>query len=643
MQTNIKIILSLAALVLATSVSAQRDKSYILKHTNVEKLEQMAIEFSREYQIEHGAAIKKALEMGWDTMNLERLDERGEPVYLKTTNNEAAGITKTTDLRANLGVEGQNMVIGEWDGDGVRTTHQDFSSRATNMDGSTFNSHGTHVGGTLIGNPPSGTSDDSKGMAPQASLQSYDWSNDIAEMTTAAAGGLLLSNHSYGAIAGWDYEGPNNCFFGGSKWTWYGGSAQFVANGDDDKFGQYSGKTEDIDEICWNASFYLPVCSAGNDFNNHPNDGFTCDDDVRNGTGGTYVKYDPSVHPPGDDDQISSISTWHNAKNIMTVGNLKDNLDINESSSRGQTDDGRIKPDICGNGTTLYSADSGSDSDYGYKTGTSMASPNVAGSLLLLQQAYEEHNGNIGRYMKSATLKALAINTATDLGNNGPDYTYGWGLLNAEKGGDIIGTDAWSNGSSKAVIIEDTIHSANQTWVYEVNFPDDPYRRTITLAYTDPAASELVNDLDLKVIRVAGSDDRHPWVLNPNDRFAPATTGDNDIDNVEQVRFSSFFYGRYEIRITVEGSLLNNDPQPFSLIIYGLDPNCHANIQHKTIEPLTGTYTAQEKITSEATILPGREVTYQTDGRVVLKPGFKATAQNGAGAGFFKTAAGTCN
>ena len=102
----------------------------------------------------------------------------------------------------------------------------------------------------------------------------------------------------------------------------------------------------------------------------------------------------------------------------------------NSSSSEGPADDLRIKPDIMGNGTGLYSTYESADAVYSTISGTSMASPNVAGTLLLLQQHYKNVTNN---FMKAATLKGLACHTADDAGNIGPDPVFGWGLLNAKK------------------------------------------------------------------------------------------------------------------------------------------------------------------------------------------------------------------
>ena len=65
-----------------------------------------------------------------------------------------------------------------------------------------------------------------------------------------------------------------------------------------------------------------------------------------------------------------------------------------------------------------------------------MASPNAAGSASLLVELYAKLFD--GGAMRASTLKGLIIHTADDLGNPGPDYSYGWGLMNAKAAADHI-------------------------------------------------------------------------------------------------------------------------------------------------------------------------------------------------------------
>jgi subtilisin family serine protease len=115
--------------------------------------------------------------------------------------------------------------------------------------------------------------------------------------------------------------------------------------------------------------------------------------------------------------------------------NSKD-ISVASFSSWGPTDDGRIKPDIVGDGVDVLSTGNANPASYITLSGTSMSAPNITGSLYLLQEYYSQKNG--GAFMRAATLKGLACHTAFDAGNAGPDYIYGWGLLDMNKAAGAI-------------------------------------------------------------------------------------------------------------------------------------------------------------------------------------------------------------
>lgn len=114
------------------------------------------------------------------------------------------------------------------------------------------------------------------------------------------------------------------------------------------------------------------------------------------------------------------------AKNILTVGAVNDvnggylplqgpaSVQMTGFSSYGPTDDGRIKPDLVANGWLLLST-WGEPNYFAVIAGTSMAAPSVAGSLLLVQEHYEDMHGS-DDFMRAATLKALAIHSADETG-----------------------------------------------------------------------------------------------------------------------------------------------------------------------------------------------------------------------------------
>ena len=122
------------------------------------------------------------------------------------------------------------------------------------------------------------------------------------------------------------------------------------------------------------------------------------------------------------------------AYNVITVGNVNDKNTVTRSddvilssSSRGPTGDGRLKPDVAAPGTLIMSSNYHweTGADFVEKTGTSMAAPHVAGSILLiLDYAASQWD--------SKAVKALLANTAGDLGTSGPDNTYGYGYVDLD-------------------------------------------------------------------------------------------------------------------------------------------------------------------------------------------------------------------
>ena len=200
-----------------------------------------------------------------------------------------------------------------------------------------------------------------------------------------------------------------------------------------------------------------------------------------------------------------------------------------------------------------------------------MAAPNVTGSLLLLQEHYENIHG-VDSFMRSATLKALAIHTADESGaDDGPDYAFGWGLLNTRMAAKVISEDG---GGDHQIIEASLANGAEDSYQFSVSTADSVL--SATLVWMDPPGTPvdlaldapdpmLVNDLDLRITR--GPSTYMPWVLNPAVPSAAATTGDNDLDNVEQVEVSGGGTGTYTIRVNHEGTLLNSENQNYSLII----------------------------------------------------------------------------
>jgi hypothetical protein len=479
----------------------------------------------------------------------ELYDFRGdEPIYRKTLNVNAA-ISSAANLLspAPYNLDGMGVRVGIWDEARVRSTHQELAGRVAIMDPSTSitdSDHATHVGGTI---GATGVVANAKGMASKVNINSYDWNSDYTEMTSAGAAlatdssKIPLSNHSYGYSA--------------------------TAN----EMGVYNSEPRNTDALATSLPYYLIFWAAGNSR--------------------TAVGSDPALDSLGG---YQSITYDALAKNIMTVGAVQDavsgsqrsigNASMTYFSSWGPCDDGRIKPDIVANGWDLYSSSSSGDTAYVSKSGTSQATPSAVGSAALLAQLYAREFS--GQRMRASTLKALMIHTADDLGNAGPDYQYGWGLINVKAAADVI--LAHKSDPSRPKLIEGALsYPRNGIKTYTNNYTfawDGVSTIRVTLAWTDPAGStqtttdsrtpNLVRNLDLKIISPNGTTNL-PYVMpfvgtwTQASMALPATRGKNNVDNVEQVYLESPTLGTYTVSVVLDGALGRGDSQAYSLILTG--------------------------------------------------------------------------
>lgn len=616
MRINFKSLLLTAVLSLAFVFGATAQNA-----TNKAALQQLAKEQNKEwkkmqkraeaYAKAHNIEIWRELEDGTVIQLVDVAD--GKPVYFKTDNLGAAITTRANELweGGSVGViiEGEGYdKVGIWDGGRVRNTHQEFnqtgSQRIILGDGaSSMSAHATHVAGTVIAG---GVNSEAHGMAPLAELRSHDWNSVEGEMSNAAAAGMEIANHSWGQIRGWNYD---------NGWDWYGNSG--ISPDEDYLFGFYNSQARTWDIIANNAPNFLIVKSAGNDRGEGPGNA---------GTGGEPEK-------DGGADGYDCIGGAGNAKNILTVGAVNEVLNytgpgsvsMSSFSGWGPTDDGRIKPDVVGKGVNVYSSTSGSNSSYSSYNGTSMSAPNVTGTMVLLQQLYQESHDDP---MRASTLKGLVIHTADEAGSTtGPDYIFGWGLVNAERAANIIIEDDVMQNSIDEITLPEGSSYSREVTVSGGN----PLR--VTISWTDPHGSVpaaslnprtpiLVHDLDLRIEDEEGNI-FFPYMLDPDNPSAAATTTTkNNLDNVEMVHIADAPAGTYTIHVDHDGPL-NND-QVFSLIISGIDeftglPECSAGL----LSPLDGFDEAflNHTITwNPAAFASGYDIYFGTDGEGAVLP-----------------------
>lgn len=501
-------------------------------------------------------------------LEIRRITPAGQPVYYKTFNLNAAKTISTNKVwrggTAGLNLDGSGIVVGIWDGGIVRASHVEFGGRAIVMDGASSKvDHATHVAGTV---GAAGVRNDAHGMAHRSTLESYDWNNDLQEMEAAAEQGLLISNHSYGYNSGWDYNPDDD------RWSWWGWEG--FSENEDYSFGFYWDEDSLRDEITYRNPYYLIVTSAGNDRGDGPSPGTPHDV----WTGSSWEESTTTRAKDGGEDGFDCVPWGAVAKNTLAVGAILDipggytdtsDVELIHYSVFGPTDDGRIKPDLVANGLTLLSSTAASDQSYSAYSGTSMSAPSVSGSLALLQQNFHDLHG---KYMLSSQVRALVLHTADEAGNPGPDYMHGWGVMNTRKAAELItelpGEQLFSDTLNNLEAKDYLLFSNGQEEV------------RITMAWTDPPGmvpayqlnptdTMLVNDLDITLVRESDKAVFRPFVLDPSNPSKMAQTGDNQLDNIEQIVIKIPEEGLYTLHVSHKDSLVHG-VQAFSVVVTGL-------------------------------------------------------------------------
>lgn len=492
---------------------------------------------------------------------------------IRTDNTVSAALSHVTELHTapyDLTGEGVNASLFELAE--AQANHPEFGERlkVNTTGGSTLNrQHATHVAGTIAA---SGVEPQAKGMAPKVSLHQFRASGTPSQWLTTKDRtlptlGVVVDNNSWGYVLGWDSEG--------SDWVWTDLA---------ELFGAYDLiLTAPIDQITRERGI-LFVHSAGNEARNpnlnsigqhrhvDPDTGDTITDRwfcySTNGSGNdcpspcSVGACEVTRHLAGA--PYDTIGVTASAKNSIAVGAIDSSKGIAGFSSRGPAKDGRVKPDLVARGVNVFSASP--SSTYLRKDGTSMASPAVAGMAILVTEQWRR---TFGRNPTPEQLKALLIAGAEDLGNTGPDYTFGYGLANAKASVDLIRDDA---GQGTHIHPGALAHGGRFDTALRIT---EAQNLRVTLQWLDPeivliegesevAPKALVNNLDLTVTDPAGNVVL-PWLLNPDARTTAATRAVNNRDNTEVIEIANATPGIYRIAVNAT-AILERSPQSFTLV-----------------------------------------------------------------------------
>jgi len=417
----------------------------------------------------------------------------------------AAGLDTQTPTGRNYTGEGIGVLVRD---DGIVGPHIDFQDRINNsLTAGIGQTHGDGVAGIMAG--AGNLNPRNRGMAAGADVHvvTYVPSHlDAATTSLINDGTVQITNSSYG----------NGCN------------------------GGYTITTRTVDQQVIDNPSLIHVYSGGNSNNNDC--GYGAGTQWGNITGG---------HKQG--------------KNVIATANVFFNGSLVNSSSRGPAHDGRIKPDIAANGQNQVST--AENNTYQTFGGTSGAAPGIAGISAQLYEAYGALNG--GALPNSALIKATLLNTANDAGNVGPDFRFGWGIVNGLRAGKLIEDERY---------LSDEI-AQGETNMHTINVPSGTAQVRFMLYWKDVAApagasTALVNDLDL-VVGTPGGANLLPWILdatpNPAALNTPATNGEDHLNNMEQVLINAPDAGNYTLDIS--GFNIPFGPQEYFIVYEIIEEN----------------------------------------------------------------------
>ena len=395
--------------------------------------------------------------------------------------------------------------------------------------------HGTHVCGSAVGDGQTANGDRVMGTAPQAELvvQSIWNPNQVKPGLNTSSDLIRLFEDSY-------TEGARV-----HSNSWGEEDVEKTSQGKIIKFRQlgYKNGAEQIDKFVYQQRDMVICFAAGNN--------------------GEW---------PVANEATGHVGAEAAAKNCITIGASQSSRDSQQSnidavavfSSRGPTTAGRYKPDVVAPGTSILSATSGSvqnpsnlyhnDSEWCLNSGTSMATPLVAGCAATLREALAgpsriSPTSSPISSPTAALIKALLINGADILSPPTPDFprfvpskTSGFGRVNMANAIGIIHCERGA-GFRQCELSDDTPEQDK-----EIEVKLDRTTLKATMVWSDPPGDIIKNQLHLTV---RDSSKKSKFAIGKN--------------TSQQVVWSNISPGKVTLNVRVTGKL-DKSPQPFAVV-----------------------------------------------------------------------------
>ncbi len=468
-----------------------------------------------------------------DLGSVQWIEEAGELTLRNDTNKWIlqSNVSAQTPVWDH-GIHGENQIAGHIDGNGSNGMNYDhcaFRDPLVPTPGPTHrkvisyfggtgdDAHGTHTAGTFFGDPvPAGGAATYRGMAYLAKVAF----TNLGTVTSSNLYSKFVQNHGAGARVhsnSWGTDGTT----------------------------LYTTWCHDVDQFSYDFEDDL-VCFA-----------------VTNAGGVVY--------------------TPENAKNCLAVNRGSDTPNQGTacgSISAGPTADGRRKPEIVAPGcSTVSSSTTGTTCTFSGSgwTGTSMASPAVAGSGLLARQYYTDGFYPTGVATPAnaltpsgALIKATLLNSSVDMtGISGfPSNSEGWGRV-------LLDDVLYFSGDTRNLIVLADIRNASglttgqSSPAYAVNVSSSGHSLKATLVWTEKEAAVNANPVYINNLNLVVTGPGGTYLGNVFSSGQSTTGGSADlVNNVEQILLSAPTVGDYTVQVTAP-TINTVGPQGFALIVTG--------------------------------------------------------------------------